>query len=80
MTSPTAGGRAEVACLHRLHTLAPEFRRPPHEGVEQMTRSSGCEQSASVLIDDRARVVVADVPHEAVGALKTPARALAAPI
>ena len=39
MMSPTAGGRAGVACPHRLHTLAPERGRPPQEGVEHVTRS-----------------------------------------
>ena len=41
---------------------------------------SGHEQRAGVLIDDRARVVVRDVPHKPLGAVKTPARALAAPV
>ena len=68
-----------MACPHRLHTLAPERRRPPQEGVEQVTRSMAVNR-AQVLIDDRARVVVRDVPHELRGALKTPARALAAPV
>ena len=36
MTSPTAG-RARLAWPHRLHTLAPARRRPPQEGVEQVT-------------------------------------------
>ena len=33
------GGRAGLAWPHRLHTLAPARRRPPQEGVEQVTRS-----------------------------------------
>ena len=39
MMPPTAGGGGSVACPHRLHTLAPDRRRPPHVGVEQVTRS-----------------------------------------
>ena len=39
MTSPIAGGRAGLAWPHRLHTLARARRRPPQEGVEQVTRS-----------------------------------------
>ena len=35
MMSPTAGGRAWVACPHRSHTLVPDRWIPPHEGVEQ---------------------------------------------
>ena len=37
---------------------------------------SGHKESAGVLVDDRARVVVGDVPHETLGAFETPARAL----
>ena len=51
-----------MACPHRLHTLAAERRRPPKEGVEQVTRSMATNR--------------AEVPHEALGALEAPAWAL----
>ena len=41
MVSPTARGRAGVACSHRLQTLAPDRRRPPQEGVKRVTGSIG---------------------------------------
>ena len=41
---------------------------------------NGHEESAGILIDGSARVVVGDVPHEALGTLEAPAGALAAPL
>ena len=45
MVSPSAGVRAGVACPHRLHTLAPDRRRPPQEGVEHVTRSMATKRA-----------------------------------
>ena len=42
MVSPTARGRARVACPHHL---APDHRRPPQEGVEHVTRSMATKRA-----------------------------------
>ena len=67
--SPTAGGRARS--------------RPPEattRGSRARDALDGHEESAGVLIYDRARVGVGDVPHKSFLALGAPAGTLAAPV
>ena len=45
MISPTAGGRPKITYPHRQHTLAPDRRRQPQEGVERVTRSKATSRA-----------------------------------
>ena len=73
MMSPTAGGRAGLAHSRTRSSEAAAGGSRARDALD------GHEQSAVVLVDDRARVV-GDVPHETLGALEALARALAAQV
>ena len=73
MMSPTAGGRAGVACPHDC-TLS---LRPPEAttgGSRARDALDGHEESAGFLINDRARVVVGDVPQKSLWRFGSPGR------